>query len=189
MGKWIVLVILGGCCGGPPAASPAPVARPMVRAPCFPDRPILVASHVFRDLEEYALEFGQVRPGHQHGRYGECTVDDGRVRTPGGVEVAELHCGIQVKAPGLVDHLGLQIGATAEEVLAGHPRAAERILCAEDGPGRTRCWFEEVDDLPDLTHYIVDGVIGGDNVSRGAPALAFFRTRRIVEMQVRMYCH
>jgi hypothetical protein len=111
------------------------------------------------------------------------------VRTADGVEVAQLHCGIEIKAPGLVDHLGLQVGAPASDAVAGHPHAQERIICADDEPGRTRCWFEARDDQGELAHYVVEGSLNSEEVWRGARALAFFRTRRIVQMTVRMWCH
>jgi hypothetical protein len=184
---WLVVIAACGGSGAEPA--PAKPVAPVEQTPCFPGRPPLDAAKVYRDLEKHALAFGAVDPPVPAETYGTCTVADGRIRTADGVEIAQLHCGIEVKVPGFLDHLGLQVGAKTDDVIAGHPRAQERILCADEGPGRTRCWFQEVDDLRELTHYVVDGGIHSDEVWRGAQALAFFRGKRVVSMTIRMWCH
>ena len=108
---------------------------------------------------------------------------------------ARRHAGVTPRsAPGsrraLADPVSLAVGGLALHAAGGTaPRAEERILCADEAPGLTRCWFQEVDDLGDPTHYTVDGSLNSEELWRGAQALAFFRTRTIVSMTIRMWCH
>src|SRR5690606_11934973 len=85
-----------------------PRARvPGRRAPCFAQRDVLVGAEVWRDLAPYAVRMWSEKP--PSGRYGTCTIADGQLRDARGTLLAELHCGITVYVPGIIDHLGFEI--------------------------------------------------------------------------------
>lgn len=197
--RLVWLVAVAGCASH--AARPtshAAHATARATTPCQPDRPPLDAEQVFHQLEQYSAYDHAWRDDETpSGTFGTCTIDRGVIRDRAGVEIAELHCGITVKAPGWIDHLGLQVGARGQDVI-DRERAHGDLVCVSDGPERSRCWFSGAGDDEQLTEadqYTVDGDVmaaaGAGDASEvtGAPALAFFAPRTIVELTRRVYCH
>jgi len=196
----ITLFLVAACGAAPPAIGVAPEAlapkleaskraHSLFETPCFRERRVLIAEQMYRDLEAYATMFGEAPTAN--GRYGSCAVGGGVVTDRGGNQVAELHCGIRVMGGAIVDHLGLEIGARASDVVEGYARAEQRLVCTQNGEQRTRCWFNDPDDSEQhepRAHYVVDGQLPEPAVS-GAPAIAFLADKHVVEFTMRMWCH
>lgn len=162
-----------------------PRARiPGQRAPCFAGRDVLVGAEVWRDLVPYANLMSSEPP--PSGRYGTCSIADGQLRDAHGTLVAEIHCGITVYAPGVIDHLGFEIGASGAEVAAEYPTAP--TICRADGDDHTRCWFDTGEET---SHYTFAGTpaLPSDGLLRDPDARGFATSRRVARFTVRMSCH
>lgn len=191
----LVGLLIAGCGSSPPVAEPEPaVAVPVAGgAPCFPGPP-LVATTVHQQLERFSASIGNWdgRAPLPRGRFGDCRVVDGKVIDAAGDVVAELGCGIGVWQPGIVDDLGLQIGAAGADILAREPNAAARLVCMIGA--RTDCWFRDPDDNgePRATYTLTDPLPApeGSPVSvQGADAVAVLRARRVERFHMTVYCH
>lgn len=122
------------------------------------------------------------------GRYGTCAVSDGVIRDRTGAEVAQLGCGILVQRPGIVDHVGIAVGASGQQVIDRHAAAEQRIRCIGAGE-RTRCWFGEDDAAGEpIASYWVAGALPAMLLD-GRPALEFFAPRTITSFLMTIYCH
>ncbi|HEY5923808.1 MAG TPA: hypothetical protein VIV11_19135, partial [Kofleriaceae bacterium] len=155
-----------------------PRARvPGRRAPCFANRDVLVGSEVWSDLDHYAIGMSSEEPAS--GTYGTCTIKNGQLRDAHGTLVAEIHCGITVYVPGILDHLGFEIGARGSDIAAEH--ATQDAICwhdfrDDDVAKHTRCSFS------DGSHYSVAGVAAAmpeHGPLRGAAARGFFTSRTV----------
>lgn len=174
-----------GCGGGGSRPAGAPAAA---GAPCFPDREVLIATEVYKALQNYLprLDEGEVTPS---GTFGTCTVSDGAIRTADGVLVGELGCGLRILVPKIKDELGLELGALGADVLARKAVPVPALRCLPNGPDQVRCTFERgEDDQNDATAYVVAGTLV-DTGLIGEPATRFFATRRIVEIDHSAWCH
>lgn len=187
MHRLFVLALLA--CG---ATAAAPKAPPVKTAnPCFPGKPPIVASELWRALEKYSwsVYLTEDEPKPPPTTYGSCKVDLNKVTKPDGTLVAELGCGVRVLVPGIRDELGIEIGrSTGNDVLA-RAKATTGFKCFANGPDQARCQFERAetsDTNPD--DYVVAGQITGD-VMTGDAARAFFASRTIVELGVSIWCH
>lgn len=158
--------------------------------PCFPGPP-LVAADMFKALEKYAwsLYLGPDEPAPPPTTYGSCKVDRNRVTSADGKLVAELGCGVRVLSPGILDDLGLQLGAHGQDVLDRKPKPVRPMTCMANGPDQVRCMFERGEDEDtDASWYVVAGSFAGD-VLTGPAASAYFAARPIVEIEVSVWCH
>ncbi len=169
-----------------------PVARarrPGRRAPCFAHRDVLVGSEVWRDLAQFAISMSSEAP--PSGRYGTCTIKDGQLRDAAGALLAELHCGITIYVPGIIDERGFEVGDSTTEIATEFP--AEEAICWPDEQSHARCWFFTRDDSDgdewSRSHYGVDAPIAGDNPLRDDAARALFAARKLSRLTVRMSCH
>jgi hypothetical protein len=154
--------------------------------PCFPGQP-LDAWKLYRDLEPYSTLFSDYE--RKTTSYGTCTVDDAALREADGSLVAELGCGVRVVRAGIVDEHGAHVGMRGSELvtrLARHTWFETR--CVANGPEQTRCAYLGGEGSPRGNEYVVAGGIG-EQILLGDQALAFLRTRTIVEMHVRTTCH
>ncbi|MEO7097108.1 MAG: hypothetical protein ABI175_27860 [Polyangiales bacterium] len=158
--------------------------------PCFPGPP-LVATEMFKTLEKYAwsLYLGPDEAAPPPTTYGSCTVNRNIITSAAGRTVAELGCGVRVLSPGIVDELGLQLGARGQDVLDRKAKPVPALSCMANGPDQVRCMFERRDDKDtDETWYVVAGTLSED-VLTGPAARRYFATRSIVEMEVSVWCH
>ena len=172
-----------------------PRARvPGRRAPCFANRDVLVGSEVWRDVGAYAIGMSSDEP--PSGTYGTCTIKNGQLRDANGTLLAEIHCGITVYTPGIVDHLGFEIGARGADIAAEH--ATQDTMCwhdftDDDGVAKhTRCWFFANEGEEAGSHYSVAGLAAAmpeQGPLRGAAARGFFTSRTVSHFTVRMSCH
>ena len=184
------LALLLGCSSSakePMVAAPGPVAS---TTPCFPGPP-LVATDIYKALEKYAwsLYLSEDEPAPPPTTYGTCKVDKNRVTSADGKLVAELGCGVRVLAPGILDDLGLQLGARGQDVLDRKPKPAHPMTCTANGPDQVRCMFGRGEDEDtDSTWYVVAGALAED-VLTGAAASTYFAARPIVEIEVSVWCH
>jgi hypothetical protein len=208
--RWLPTILIAGC-GAAPASEPIAATPPPVVAPtpCFPDRRAVAALDLYRETEKYAVQMGAL--GGQGGEVGTCRVDhQGVIWTAADVRVGQVHCGLDVLVPDIVDPSGLGVGAVGQDVLDayGAARVAELTCMPDwtDDPAAplTRCWLPDPDaDDPsyDATGwgYVVEGEAADpcppdhdgpcDQVVRGERARAFFAARRVVELQYRGWCH
>lgn len=174
----------------PPRAAPEPdAATGPGGAPCF-DGPPLVASTVYRDLERYSSspDFWDGRSPMPRRQYGSCTVEEAVIRRADGREVAQLTCGIRVQEPGLLDHLGLQVGAPGRQVIERSPKAADRLVCVAAGD-RGHCWVRPQYDAGEpVARYTVLGAPESE-LLEGAAAVDYFAPRAIESFRMTIYCH
>ena len=169
-----------------PARAPAPAGPP-----CFPDGPPLDGRAVYERLQRHAMAaFGPEDEAPPPEPFGTCTVTRGILRAADGTAVGELGCGLRILVPGIRDDLGLELGARGQDVLDRRPAPRTRLVCHGNGPGQARCNFERADDADlDGTAYVVavDGDLAEPLV--GPAAEAFFAPRRLVEIQLSVWCH
>ena len=196
--------------GPPPRAEIEHVPRPHPRArvagrraPCFPQRDVLVGDEIWRDLSQYAVGMSSDKPPST--RYGTCTIADGQLRDATGALLAELHCGISVYAPGIIDHLGFEVGARGADVAAAHVdearelgdhydpprRLAADAMCWAEGDKHTRCWFARGDDNEAGSHYVFAATtpMPERGPLTGPHARTFFTSHTIERFTVRITCH
>jgi hypothetical protein len=185
------------------AVPPVPRARePGRRAPCFANRDVLVGSEIWRDLYPYAISMSSDKP--PSGRYGSCTIADGQLRDAKGTLLAELHCGISVYVPGIIDHLGFEIGAHGDAIAAAHdewlaaadatyepPRLRAHppdAMCWGEDAKQTRCWIGGSDAG---SHYIFAATTAMPDRGplRGPSARRFFESHAVQSFTVRITCH
>jgi hypothetical protein len=103
--------------------------------------------------------------------------------------IAELGCGVRVVVPGIVDDLGLQVGARGQDVLDRKKQPLAAIACFANGPNRVRCTFARDPDMQNsASSYVVAGKLGKD-VLTGDAAKKFFAARRLVELGVNICGH
>lgn len=176
------------------------VAMPARAAPCFPDKKSVRIDHrlwaLAPDLDDnYHYVGGK-------GTWGTCTANRGIIRDPDGSLVARLGCGLVIKRSGLVNELGIEVGMRGEQVLEAYGDGpSSRLACMstyEPRRRRTYCWIavESVDDQRTTSTwgYTVWGRLPTSEVDTGGTvigekALAFFRTRTVLEMTSRGNCH
>lgn len=206
------LVVLAVGCGPqavskPTAPVPKPIAKPAgdANTPCFAGQPALKAGDIYKELEKHSSAWYIGSDDWPPARtYGTCTVDRGKVHEADGSLVAEISCGVRVARRGIVDDLGLQIGARGSEVIERKERGISwarmtPMRCVSNGPGQVRCSFDQPEGTnTDPNSYVVAGEIGElgkfDEMSEmvvltGEAAITFFKEREIVEMLVSMWCH
>ena len=181
-----------------------PRARvPGRRAPCFAHRDVLVGDEIWRDLSQYAIGMSSDQPPST--RYGTCTIADGQLRDANGALLAELHCGISVYAPGIIDHLGFEVGARGTDVAAAHVaeyREAEAqydpprrltadAMCWAEGDKHTRCWIDRGDGNEPGSHYVFAATtpMPERGPLKGAHARTFFASHTVARFTVRITCH
>jgi hypothetical protein len=179
--------------------------KPGRRAPCFANRDVLVGSEIWRDLHAYAIGMSADKP--PSGTYGTCTIADGKLRDARGTLLAELHCGISVYVPGIIDHLGFEIGARGADIAAAHdeslriadatyipPRVRTHppdTMCWADDTNQTRCWIEGEGGDSAGSHYNFAATTKMPDLGplRGAPARHFFESHAVRSLTVRITCH
>jgi hypothetical protein len=116
-------------------------------------------------------------------------VAKGVVTSADGRAVAQLNCGILVEAPGLVDHVGLQVGASARQVIDRHRDPEQRLTCVGGAGGETQCWFRPPADHDEpIARYTVRAT-PPQPVLEGREAVAFFAAQTILRFSLTMYCH
>jgi hypothetical protein len=184
----VPLVLVLGC----GSAAPAPPAAPasISSTPCFPGPP-LVAGAMYEALEKYAwsLYLSENEPAPPPTTYGTCKVERNVVSAADGKVIAELGCGVRVLSPGILDDLGLQLGARGQDVLDRKRKPVRPLTCMANGPDQVRCTFErELDSDTNSTWYAVGGALAED-VLTGDAATTYFAPRSIVEIDVSMWCH
>lgn len=181
-----------------PAAPRAPEpgkplrAEPAMPTPCFRGDPPLEATKMYTRLEPFAMSlYADPTERAPKGSYGTCTVEKNVVRDEHGRLVAELGCGVRVVVPGIVDEVGVEIGALGQDVLDRKPRPLTGVVCHSNGPEQTRCGFERPEGSDtDPSSYVVAGELpAGVEVLTGDAARAFFAERQIVELHVSLWCH
>lgn len=200
---WLAPLALVLACGAPrePLRSTSTTAPPPVVVtaapaasgavtPCVPGPP-LVALDMYKQLEKYAwslyLSADEEAPAPT--TFGSCTVNKNVVRAADGTVVAELGCGVRVLSPGIVDDLGLQLGARGQDVLDRKPKPVQPLVCTANGPDQVRCHFERAADSDtDASWYVMAGRIG-DDVLTGDAATRWFSTATVVEIEVSVWCH
>lgn len=170
-------------------ASPVPKARKAGgrRAPCFANRDVLVASEVLADLAAYVVYMGDpdVKPPPP-GRYGTCTVKDGKLRDARGRLVAEIGCGLSAYVPGIIDDLGFEVGASGREIAKEREVGAANVLCVQYDEHITWCWFLR-DDGEEHGRYGFATKI--DDAIRGDEARKLFDTGTITALMYQGSCH
>lgn len=191
----LVFVALAACshaaAPAAPTAHPAPpVPTAATENPCFAHQPPIKATAMHEALEKYAwsLYLSEDEPAPPPTTYGTCTVDRNKVTAANGTPVAELGCGVRVLTRGIVDDLGLQIGATGTDVIS-RKHATTALTCFPNGIESSRCRFERAEENDtDDDFYVVAGYVGDEPVT-GDAALAFFRSKTILEVDVSVWCH
>lgn len=177
----------------PRGAAPAtPVASPST-TPCFPGPP-LAALDVYHRLEKYAWSLYASAEDEERvppaTTFGSCTVDRNVVRAADGTVVAELGCGVRVLSRGILDDLGLQLGAHGQDVLDRKPKPVPPLVCTANGPSQVRCHFERPEDSDtDASWYVLAGSLGDADVLEGERAVRWFSTATVVEIEVSVWCH
>lgn len=150
-----------------------------------------MANELYKQLEAYSwsVYLGPDEAPPPPTTFGTCTVNRNIVRAADGTIVAELGCGVRVLAPGIVDDLGLQLGARGQDVLDRKPKPVQPLVCTANGPDQVRCRFErEPDRDTDSSWYVLAGHLGED-VLTGEAAARWFGPARIVEIEVSVWCH
>src|SRR5262245_24793882 len=145
----IGLVVLA--CGGststptpqPPPVVALPDASPTTSggAPCQPQRDVLIATEVYKQLESMIPIMGEETKS-KRGTFGTCSVVDGKILTADNKLVGELGCGLRILVPGIRDDLGLELGATGADVLAKKKQPVPTLRCLPNGPDQARCMFD-----------------------------------------------
>ena len=160
--------------------------------PCFPDKPPLAARTIYQELERDSAVWYLGKPDEEWPKprtYGSCTVARGKITEADGSLVAELSCGVRVVRRGIVDEHGIEIGARGTDVIE-RVKSSTPLRCLSNGPGQVRCTFDRTDDGDtDGNSYVVAGDMGDEAMLHGDHALAYFRTKQIVEMLVSVWCH
>lgn len=181
------VALLAGCAAG---ATKPPVRPATSVTPCMPGPP-LAAKDLYAALEPYAwsLYLREDEPAPPPTTYGTCRVERNKVSAADGTPVAELGCGVRILVPGIVDELGLQVGARGQDVLDRAPKPLRPMTCMGNGPEQVRCMFERREDQDtDGTWYVVAGSISED-VLTGRAARSYFAARRVVEIEFSVWCH
>jgi len=193
-------IAVAGCAASHPGATPVatapttttPAATPPTASgatPCFPGGPALEALAVYQKFEQYAISVYEPDSAPPKIAYGTCTVENSQIREADGRVVAELGCGLRVMTAGIVDDLGLQLGARGQDVLDRKPHPVPSLRCMANGPDQVRCMFDRREDEDtDATWYMVAGQLGEDALT-GAAATAYFGPRPLVEIYVSSWCH
>lgn len=103
--------------------------------------------------------------------------------------MAQLNCGIEVMRRGLVDHLGLQVGATGKQVIERTHALGGGLVCTPWGQG-VGCFFEPAgqEEQP-IARYLVPKSLPSGAVLRGEAAERFFARQRIRSFHMTVYCH
>lgn len=181
------VALLTGCAAG--ATSPAGPAAAS-DTPCISGSP-LAAKDLHARLEPYAwsLYLRDDEPGPPPTTFGTCKVVRNKVSAADGTPVAELGCGVRILVPGIVDELGLQVGARGQDVLDRQPKPLRPMTCMANGADQVRCMFArgENEDT-DATWYVVAGSLSED-VLTGRAARSYFAARRVVEIEFSVWCH
>jgi hypothetical protein len=190
--RFALLVTLAACGSTVSAPKPAPVAAAIptsTTTPCFGGAP-LPATKMWRDLEKYSWSlYAGEESAPPKGTYGSCTVERNIVRDRSGAVVAELGCGVRVLQRGILDDLGLQIGATGQEVLDRKRRPVPPLTCTANGPDQVRCSFgRDPDTDHDASWYVVAGTLDKEVITADE-ARSYFARRQIVEVDVSIWCH
>jgi hypothetical protein len=178
----------------------ATAAAPARAAPCFPDKKSVRIDHrlwaLAPDLDEnYEYVGGK-------GAWGTCTANRGVIRDRDGSLVAMLGCGLVVKGSGLANELGIEVGMRGAQVLEAYGDGPSSMLACrstyEPHQRRTYCWIpmDHVDQrlTTSTWGYTVWGrlpksAVDENGIATGENALAFFRTRTVLEMTDRGSCH
>ncbi len=194
----LVVIALAGCSSaGPPPVTSTTVARPNAAIqptenPCFPTATPIRAIDMWHTLEKYSwsvyLQEGEPTPPPT--TYGSCNVNLNKVTAADGHLVAELGCGVRVLGRGIVDPMGLQIGAAGKDVLDRWPHRGQPLTCMANGPDQVRCRFDLSEAAGDDEHsyFVVAGSLG-EAVLTGEAAVAYFAPRPLVELDVSVWCH
>jgi hypothetical protein len=178
-----------------PAATPTatPHAPTPTGAPCFIDRPALPGVALFDELS--TGDTGGAR------RLGSCTIAGSVLRDADGAAIATVDCALTTTVPGIVDDVGLGVGARGDLVLARNPGPVDRFACLpENSVGDdadrsqlwTRCWMAVDDDGDRRFEYLVAGApppVPEGEILRGEPARAFFAARTVIAFRVLGDCH
>jgi hypothetical protein len=197
--RWCVVGIFLGC-SAPPAPKTNAAAKPAgdPNTPCFAGKPALRAGDIYKELEQHSSAWYLGLPDDKWPAarsYGTCTVDRGKVIEADGSLVAEISCGVRVARKGITDEIGLQIGARGHAVIEGKEKGLSwakmtEMRCVSNGPDQVRCQFEQPEGTnTNPTSYVIAGSLGDEEVLVGPAAVAFFREREILEMNVSMWCH
>lgn len=167
-------------------AAPASAGK---RSTCF-DGPPLVAGNVWYHLRHFSAsqDFWDGESPLPEGRYGRCAVKGGMLFDPRGRRLAKLHCGIEVERRGLIDHLGLEVGALGKQVIERTRPENEELVCT-GYTGGSRCYYHSDRGHEPPARYIVGRTLAGGAVLRGKAAERFFRDQRIKTIFVTMSCH
>jgi hypothetical protein len=103
---------------------------------------------------------------------------------------------MRVVKRGILDDLGLQIGARGSDVLARKKQPVQPLTCMANGANQIRCMFErEPDNDTDPTSYVVAGSLPGCSADApcepvtGVAATELFAARELVELHVSFWCH
>jgi hypothetical protein len=185
-----ILLILVVALVLPPESASAKGKR---KGGCFSGPPV-VASTAYLRLWKYAANLWDSENAIPSTTYGRCTVDDATIRDPKGKTIARLHCGIEVTARGMVDHLGISVGAKGSEVLQ---RSQKGELLCSSYTGGSRCYLSEEDSAAtdagsafgSTASYIVGRSLPDGEALRGEEAAIFFAPQRIKSFTMLMSCH
>lgn len=187
---------LAACSASAPAplsktAAPATAVAAKTATPCF-DGPPLVAATVFGDLMQYGatIAYWDGTSPLPTTDYGSCRVADGKIFAADDTVVADLHCGISVHVRGIVDHAGLEGGATGADIIARHRGNSERLVCAQLA-GATTCWFRsaELEGEPTARYTVAAQLPGGRGRIDGNEAIELFGPAPTTRFMMTGYCH
>ena len=157
--------------------------------PCFPGPP-LVASTVFSHVDKFGTGM-HVYDGKMplpNGHYGSCSIKKGALWSANDELVAHINCGLSVKSPGLVDHLGLGIGARGSDVVAREQHGVKRFICVNQD-AKSLCWFiSKTQNEEPWVKYTVAAKLPAQSL-RGKAAATFFAKHTVSAFHVTMYCH
>ncbi len=191
MHRLFVLALLA--CGATAAAPKQPTSKPeRTRNPCFEASPPIAAADLWKALEKYSwsvYQSAEEKPPPPT-MYGSCKVDRNKVTTTAGTLVAELGCGVRVLVPGIRDSLGIELGtATGKDVLERRPKPTTPLTCLANGHDQARCHFDRAENADtDSDWYVVAGQVGDEPLT-GDAATKFFSDKRLVELDVSIWCH
>ncbi|HUQ05946.1 MAG TPA: hypothetical protein VM261_25765 [Kofleriaceae bacterium] len=167
-------------------------------APCFPgERSVRVDERLW-SLSGWYDDDGR-RAGPK-AKWGTCTVDNGVVRERDGTKVASVFCGMVIYTRGISDDKGVTIGMKGEAVLERYGDGpSSTLVCRRylnPDVRRTRCLIPASRADWDAYVWAYDvrgrmpaGVADEDGFARGEKALAFFRSRRVLQIFNRGACH
>lgn len=168
---------------GPQIASAKPATG------CFPGPPS-IASTVYQQLWKYSssMDAWDGSGPLPSTTYGSCNVKDSKIYDARGKTIAHLHCGLEVNAKGIVDHLGLSVGDKGKSVLDRNIENGE-VACISYFGG-SRCNVEpQFDHDEPIATYIVAQRLPEGEILRGKKARAFFGRQRIKSFTMTMNCH